>query len=193
MHESGEADATWPVSKRLVIAGALGIVVLIGVAAGGGSYLATKMAVSPVASTTPQTPAAMPMATVPAAGRTPTTSPSALMTTAAPTRSAAASPQAVRPAPTARATPSTKTASTTATPPARPTRSLPLCVPDPTWAARQEQARISREAQRFDISVQINMAINSGDLDEAARLQNEMQALEQQWVIEDQFDPKPAC
>ena len=193
MHENGEADATWPVSRRLVIATALGIVVLIGVAAGGGSYLATRNAVSPVVSTTPQIPGAVPVATVPAAGTTPMTSPSPLMTTAAATPSAAVSAQAVRPAQTARATPPIKTVSRTATPPARTTRPSPLCVPDPTWAGRQEQARISREAQRFDINVQIKMAINSGDLDEAARLQNEMQALEQQWVIEDQLDPEPAC
>ena len=43
------------------------------------------------------------------------------------------------------------------------------------------------------MNVQINMAINSGDLDEAARLQNDMQALEQQWAIDDQLDPEPVC
>ncbi len=194
MHEHGEAGATWPISRRLVIAGALGIVILIGVAAGGGSYLAARTAVSPVASTTTQTPVAVPTVTVPAAGTTPTISPSPLPTTAAAaTTSATARPQAAGPAQTARPTPPTKTVSTTAAPPARTTRPSPVCVPDPTWAVRQEQARISREAQRFDMNVQINMAINSGDLDEAARLQNDMQALEQQWVIEDQLDPEPAC
>jgi hypothetical protein len=190
MHEDGEAGGAWPISRRLLIAGSLSIVALIGVAAGGGSYLATKNAVSPVVSVTTQTPVAVPTATVPAPGTTPTISPSVPMPTAAASPSVAASAHAVRPAQTA---PPTKTVSATATPPARTTRPSPVCVSDPTWAVRQEQARISREAQRFDMNVQINMAINSGDLDEAARLQNDMQALEQQWVIEDQLDPEPAC
>lgn len=66
-------------------------------------------------------------------------------------------------------------------------------MPDSTWAARQERNQISREARRFNVNVQINMAINSGDLDEAAQLQNNMQTLEQQWAIDDQLDPEPAC
>ena len=43
------------------------------------------------------------------------------------------------------------------------------------------------------MNIQNNMAINSGDMDRAARLANDMQALEQQWALDDLLDPKPAC
>lgn len=201
MHDRG--DATRPVSRNLVIAGALGTVVLASIAAGGGSYLATRNATSPVVSTTPTAPVVVPTVTVSTAATSPPTSaPTAITTTAEPAASAATSAQPVRPARTARAAPSTKPGSATAPPlarttepsaPARATEPSPVCVPDSTWAARQERNRIAREARRFDMNVQINIAINSGDLDEAALLQNDMQALEQQWASDDQLDPEPVC
>ncbi|WP_156971526.1 hypothetical protein [Knoellia sinensis] len=77
--------------------------------------------------------------------------------------------------------------------PAAATEASPLCVPDPTWAARQERNRAAREAQRSNMNIAINTAITTGQLDEAARLQNDMLALEQQWLHEDQLDPEPAC
>ena len=201
MHDLGES--TRPVSRKLVIAGALGTVVLAGIAAGGGSYLVTRNATSPAVRTAPTAPVVVPTVMVSTAATSPPTSaPTAITATAEPAPSAATSAQPVRPARTARATPSTKPVPATAPPlarttepsaPARATAPSPVCVPDSTWAARQERNRISREARRFDMNVQINMAINSGDLDEAARLQNDMQALEQQWAIDDQLDPEPVC
>lgn len=43
------------------------------------------------------------------------------------------------------------------------------------------------------MSTRINMAINSGDLDEAAGLQDDMMDLEEQWARDDELDPEPTC
>lgn len=45
----------------------------------------------------------------------------------------------------------------------------------------------------YNLNTQFNMAVNSGDLDNAATIQNDMIALQQQWDLEDQMDPPPAC
>jgi hypothetical protein len=67
------------------------------------------------------------------------------------------------------------------------------CTPDPNYYYRKEQTRISREAQMSNLNIQFNMALNSGDLDKAAMIQNNMIALQQQWAVEDSMNPPPAC
>lgn len=93
-----------------------------------------------------------------------------------------------------------KTSKPTTPKPARttpkPTRTTPqaeVCVYDSTWAARQERNRLAREAQMHNYNTQINMAINSGDMDEAARLQDELIALQERWAEDDSLDPEPKC
>jgi murein DD-endopeptidase MepM/ murein hydrolase activator NlpD len=50
-----------------------------------------------------------------------------------------------------------------------------------------EKTRIQRMAQLFSDNIDINMAINSGNLDEAAKLSSNSQAQVQQWAVDDQM------
>lgn len=48
-----------------------------------------------------------------------------------------------------------------------------------------ERERISRLQEMFSSNIDLNMAINSGDLDEAARISSEMQAKQSDWALQD--------
>lgn len=48
-----------------------------------------------------------------------------------------------------------------------------------------EQQRIDRMAQRLNSNIDFNVALNSGDLDQAARISNEVSSREQTWSNED--------
>ena len=48
-----------------------------------------------------------------------------------------------------------------------------------------EQQRIDRMAERLNSNIDFNIALNSGDLDQAARISNEVSAREQKWSNED--------
>lgn len=50
-----------------------------------------------------------------------------------------------------------------------------------------EKTRIQRLSQLFSDNIDINMAINSGNLDEAAKLSSNSQAQVQQWAVDDQM------
>jgi TP901 family phage tail tape measure protein len=50
-----------------------------------------------------------------------------------------------------------------------------------------EKTRIQRLAEMYSSNIDINMAINSGNLDEAAKLRSNAQATAEQWVYDDQM------
>lgn len=51
-----------------------------------------------------------------------------------------------------------------------------------------EKSRIQRLADMYSKNVDLNMAINSGSLDEAAKIQNDMIATQQGWAVDDAKD-----
>ena len=50
----------------------------------------------------------------------------------------------------------------------------------------KEQNRVTYQARLANLNIRFNQALNSGDLDEAARLSSESSAVQQQWSIDDQ-------
>lgn len=48
-----------------------------------------------------------------------------------------------------------------------------------------EKARIQRLAEMYNQNIDVNIALNSGDMDEAARLTNTMRATQEQWAVDD--------
>lgn len=190
-----------PVSTKLIVAGFVGVAIVAGSTAGVGSYLATKSSMPTSASSPPRAAASTSETAAPAATvETPSTSSSPLqvppsVSTPTPTSEVASprsSPQSQMPVPTKTPKTTPKPARTTPKP-IRTTPQAEVCVPDPTWSARQERNRIAREAQTHNYNVEINMAINRGDMDEATRLQDEFSALQQSWAEDDALDPQPKC
>ena len=184
-----DPDEERPAPRRWMWIAATGvaIVLLAGLAGWGGSLLATTPAADshpiPEFSATTSTSATTPS---PAATAAPT-GPGASVNSPSDPVPARPHQDYSAPAPAQTVAPAPVPAPTQARAP------IDTCVPDPTYYLRQEQTRLQREAQRANLNIRFNMALDAGDVDEAAMIQNEASALEQSWSIEDQMNPPPDC